>query len=230
MIDFHAHVLPKADHGSANLETSIKQLIQAKNAGVDTIVTTPHFYLQHHSIEEFLLRREYTYQKLMQANSTGVQLIKAAEVTLTSELAELPRLEELCVGESSYILLEIPNSSGASWIYDAIYKIEANRGLKPIIAHLDRYSEQVQNELLDMDLMIQINAEAFTSFWKRNKYVRWFQSGAVHLLGSDVHGVDGKHYKRFQMACKLLKDELPTIVQNAEAILQTKAVFSEGGR
>lgn len=230
MIDFHAHVLPKADHGSTSLETSIKQLEQAKSAGVDVIVTTPHFYLQRHSIEEFLLRRAYTYQKLIEANPTEIQLVKAAEVTLTSELAELPRLEELCIGDSPYILLEIPNSSGASWIYDAIYKIEANRGLKPVIAHLDRYSTAVQNELLDMDLMIQINAEAFTSFWKRSKYVKLFQSGAAHLLGSDVHGADGKHYKQFQKACKLLKNEIPNIRQTAKAILQTNAVCSEGGR
>lgn len=219
MIDFHAHVLPKADHGSRRLETSLKQLAQAKEVGIDTIVATPHFYFQHDTVEEFLLRRDITYKQLSDANTTGIKLVKAAEVTLASDLAEMPRLEALCVENTRYILLEIPNSSGASWIYDAIYKIEANRGLKPIIAHLDRYPETVQQELLDMDLLIQINAEAFASFFKRKKYVNLFRSGAAHLLGSDVHGSDGKHYQAFGRACKLLKEELPEIRKKANSIL-----------
>ena len=33
-IDFHSHILPAADHGSANLETSLKQVALAKEAGV----------------------------------------------------------------------------------------------------------------------------------------------------------------------------------------------------
>jgi len=219
MIDFHAHVLPKADHGSRRLETSIKQLAQAKEIGIHTIVATPHFYFQHDTIEEFLLRRDITYQQISEANTTGIRLVKAAEVTLASELPEMPRLEELCVENTRYILLELPNSSGASWIYDAIYKIESNRGLKPIIAHLDRYSEHVQKELLDMDLLIQINAEAFEPFFKRKKYVKLFRSGCAHLLGSDVHGSDGKHYQAFSKACKLLKEEIPEIRNKANLLL-----------
>lgn len=222
MIDFHAHVLPKADHGSRNLETSIEQLKQAEAAGIHQIVATPHFYQQRHSVEEFLLRRDYCYRELEKANTTSVSLVKAAEVTITSELADLPRLEELCVGNSPFILLELPNNTGAQWVYDALYKIESNRGLKPIIAHIDRYPETVQQELLDMDLTIQVNAEAFLSFFKRKKYLDWFQSDVVHLLGSDVHGTDGGHYKAFQKACQLLKRKVPNIKQNAENILREK--------
>lgn len=220
MVDFHAHILPKADHGSRKLETSIEQLKQAESVGIRKIVTTPHFYLQHHSVEEFLLRRDYCYQILSKENPTSISLVKAAEVTLASELAEIPRLEELCVEGTPFILLELPNNSGASWIYDAIYKIEANRGLKPIIAHIDRYPEPVQQELLDMGITIQVNTEVFASFFKRKKYLKWFQTGVAHLLGSDVHGADGGHYKTFYKACQLLKREIPDIKQNANNILQ----------
>ena len=60
MIDFHAHILPGADHGSDGLETSLRQLALAEEAGVDTIVATPHFYPQSDSFSEFLRRRERT--------------------------------------------------------------------------------------------------------------------------------------------------------------------------
>ena len=219
MTDFHAHVLPKADHGCKNVEMALEQLAQAQAAGVQRIVATPHFYAQRHTVEEFLLRREYAFQTLEKENTTGVSIVKAAEVTLTSELANLPRLEELCVENTPYILLELPNNSGAGWVYDAIYKIESSRGLKPIIAHIDRYPAAVQEELLSMELMIQINAEAFTSIFKRGQYLKLFKNRMAHLLGSDVHGVNGEHYKAFQKACKLLKQEIPDIKENIQRIL-----------
>ncbi len=219
MTDFHAHVLPKADHGCKNVEMALQQLEQAKAAGVRHVVATPHFYSQRHTVEEFLLRREYAYQTLEKENNTGVSIVKGAEVTLTSELVELPKLEELCLGDTSYILLELPNNTGAGWIYDVIYKIESFRGLKPIIAHIDRYPKSVQDELLGMDLLLQINAEAFKSILRRGQYRNLFQNRMAHLLGSDVHGTDGGHYKDFAKACKLLKQEIPNIEKNIKSVL-----------
>lgn len=219
MTDFHAHVLPKADHGCKNVEMALEQLEQAQAAGIRRIVATPHFYAQRHNVEEFLLRREYAYQMLEKENTTAVSVVKAAEVTLTSELANLPRLEDLCIGDTRYILLELPNSTGVAWVYDAIYKIESSRGLKPIIAHIDRYPKLVQEELLSMDLMIQVNAEAFKSIFKCGQYAKLFRNGMAHLLGSDVHGTSGEHYKLFAKACKLLKNEIPDIKKNIQHVL-----------
>ena len=39
-IDFHAHIIPHADHGSSSVESAIKQLEEAKKAEVDYIVAT----------------------------------------------------------------------------------------------------------------------------------------------------------------------------------------------
>ena len=54
-IDFHAHVLPHADHGSTSVESSIKQIEEAKKAEVDFIVATPHFYPNKHNLYSFLI-------------------------------------------------------------------------------------------------------------------------------------------------------------------------------
>ena len=54
IIDFHAHILPGADHGSSGLEESLNQLALIRAAGVDTVVATPHFYPHRHTPEEFL--------------------------------------------------------------------------------------------------------------------------------------------------------------------------------
>ena len=44
MIDFHSHVLPGMDDGSASLEESIAMLRMEAEQGITQVVATPHFY------------------------------------------------------------------------------------------------------------------------------------------------------------------------------------------
>lgn len=234
MIDFHAHILPGADHGSDCSATSLAQLARAEAVGVDTIVATPHFYYQRHTLDGFLKRRGAAYERLMQKKPPeSIAILKGAEVTVASELPEMPGLEQLCIADTEYILLELPDSRGASWVYDTLYKIEANRGLKPIIAHVDRYPDHVRETLLEMDFLIQINAEALSTFRGGRTYRKLFQTGQAHLLGSDVHGAQAKEYTAFHHACKVLGDELQTIMQTAREVLSQKKQYmstkKEGG-
>ena len=64
VIDFHSHVLPGIDDGSRNIETSIEMLRLSRNAGVDRMIATPHFYADEDRIEHFLEKREHAYQRL----------------------------------------------------------------------------------------------------------------------------------------------------------------------
>ena len=63
-IDFHTHILPGIDDGSRNVEMSLRMLAAQREQQVDEIVATPHFYAQKDSVEEFLLRRQRSYEKL----------------------------------------------------------------------------------------------------------------------------------------------------------------------
>ena len=54
LVDFHAHILPEADHGSSSLEMSLWQLASAKRYGVTRIIATPHFYPHVHTVESLL--------------------------------------------------------------------------------------------------------------------------------------------------------------------------------
>ena len=140
--DFHAHVLPGADHGSDSLETSLAQLRKAQAAGVDEIFATPHFYVDQNPIDKFLQRRERCFDELQNAiiqKNIPIKLHKSAEVTLELGLSKMPNLEKLCIENTSYMLLEMPiGIAWKPWVYASIDEMR-DRGIEPILAHIERY-------------------------------------------------------------------------------------------
>ena len=56
-LDYHAHILPRCDHGSDGVETSLRQLAMATEAGIRTVCATPHFYPHRENAAAFLERR-----------------------------------------------------------------------------------------------------------------------------------------------------------------------------
>lgn len=225
-IDFHAHILPALDHGTKNLEVSHKQLEWAKRAQVGTIVATSHFYGWRKKLEDFLPEREAALNLIKpQAEAKGIKIVPAAEVTLYRDLSELPGLEELRIEGTSYMLLEMPSETWGNWVYTEIEKIISKRNLQPIIAHLDRYPAKDAENLLQWNLTYQINAEALQSFWGARKYIKWFNENLVHVLGSDVHGDDGKDYLNFENALKRLgSQEERKLMSNAQSILADQRI------
>ncbi len=223
-IDFHAHVLPGADHGSDSVATSLAQLQKAAAKGIHTIVATPHFYLQRrHTVEGFLARREKAFQALQEAMDEGsMTIIKAAEVTLAVGLETLPDLDQLCIEGTNYILLEMPMNTWTRWVYDTVYHIAAQRKLRPVIAHVDRYDWSAMLQLLDLGVYAQINASALVSMFRRKRYVQLIRENKVHVLGSDAH-MEAKEYEAFAKAIKLLGAYGDRMMQQASLILQNKA-------
>ena len=65
--DFHAHILPNADHGSSSVQNSVFQLSMAGKCGVSRIVATPHFYPHKESVCDFVKRRNESYKELLKA-------------------------------------------------------------------------------------------------------------------------------------------------------------------
>ncbi|HZW48812.1 MAG TPA: CpsB/CapC family capsule biosynthesis tyrosine phosphatase [Bacillota bacterium] len=225
-VDFHAHLLPGVDHGSKDLDTSLKQLQAAKKAGVVTVVTTPHFYSWRQDLTTFLPLREKAFD-LMQgyARQVNMQLISAAEVTLSMDLAKLVGLEQLCVGTTNYILIEMPLENWGTWVYDALELIISRRNLRPIIAHVDRYPVKSVLRLLELDVLAQVNAEAFQSIWSGQVYQKWIKAGMVHLLGSDVHDAAAPQYQEFSKALTRLAKLEEQLMSNAHAVLAGESLF-----
>lgn len=209
-IDFHAHILPGADHGSPDLRHSLRQLGCARRAGVKSIVATPHFYPDDGMpIPEFIGMRERRLSELRegaQSEFGDIEITTAAEVQLTFELPAFEELPSLCIGGSDYILIEMPYRSRPDWIFEVIRLIITERKLKPVIAHIERYNKTDFIRLLPFGVVFQINADAWVEHGTRARFGTYIRSGGVPLLGSDVHNKPERSYSNFLRAARLLSD------------------------
>lgn len=207
LYDFHSHILPDIDDGSQNVEQSIAMMNILRESGVGTVVATPHFYYNKTDLEHFLRGRDKAYNKLMAAISddkTYPRILKGAEVLLTTDIPRMEGLEKLCIENTSYILIELPYTYWSDWVFRAVDEISM-RGLKPIIAHIDRYSEKSKNiyRVFDLRCMIQLNVDSLVSRRTKKKSLKYIKYGEIQLLGSDTH--DEKHRPpRFKEAMTLL--------------------------
>jgi protein-tyrosine phosphatase len=219
-VDFHAHILPAADHGSPDLNHSLRQLECARAAGVRRIVATPHYYISDDiSVPDFIGKRTDALNTLLESKPAGIEIIPAAEVHLTFETPELEYLPLLCVGNTNYILIEMPFGTWNSWVFDALLAVSAERNLKPVIAHVDRYDINDLQKLLPFGFTLQVNAESVCRYIIRKRFMPYIESGDITLLGSDVHDLPERSYKAYSRAIGFLGDKTISMMKRADIIL-----------
>lgn len=201
LIDFHTHILPGIDDGSANVAQSVEMLRMLSRQGIGHVVATPHFYPQQDSPERFLKRRERSYQRLYDKTSTqeGLpQIILGAEVYFFRGMSQSDQLERLTIEGNRCILIEMPRASWTEDMYRELEQIRMQRGIMPILAHVDRYLSplntcSVMRRLEELPVYVQANAEFFLKWSTTGVAMRLLQNDRIHLLGSDCH--DTQHRK-----------------------------------
>ncbi len=211
LCDFHAHILPGADHGSSSCENSSCQLELARKCGVSRIVATPHFYPQRTSVSDFVRRRDTAYNSILNILPEGISVVPGAEVLLCENMEKLPDLPKLCIGKSNIMLLELPYTDlGSSYLYTMSAIME--RGFEIVLAHAERYEFSYVNEFVSFGAKIQLNASSLCRFFGIEKNIlNWLENGSVIALGSDIHGASPKAYNHFVRAQKRISKYIPYI-------------------
>ncbi len=204
-IDFHAHILPGADHGSDCLETSLRQVELARQAGIDVLAATPHFYPHHESLPDFLKRREETFLRLREAlPKNAPKILVAAETYLCRGIEDIDGLEQLCFPGTRVLLMELPYDFSIRTYEQTLDVLQYERKLDIVLAHIDRYSDSVVDFLLGLGFQAQINADSFCSFRTKKRSMAWAtELDCVVALGSDIHGCDVGYRKFLKMKKRL---------------------------
>lgn len=217
LVDFHSHILPGVDHGSASLEQSLGQLKMAEEAGVKRIFATSHFYPNLHTVKSFVEKRNKAYCNLINSNVYDVEIKLGAEVLLCNNLHKLENLSSLCISGTKYLLVELPFGNISDVLIYEVKKL-IHDGYMVILAHADRYSKNVIERLVDFGAQIQLNASSLSTFLKNKSLYSWIERGLVVGIGSDIHGIDKKAYKCFVKAKKKLDKNLQAIANESDFI------------
>lgn len=221
IVDFHAHILPRCDHGCKDSAMSAEQLGLMGSFGTAAVVATSHFYPNEDSINSFLEGRDGALAAMRQKLPLHEMPVvyPAAEVLVCAGLHKMKGLEELTVSGTNIILLEMPFGRWNDELIKAALGVR-DRGLVPVLAHIDRYDLGDVNSLLDEGLSAQVNAEAFGAFKNPKPYIELMRSGKVVALGSDLHGTKRGDYQRFVRMQKKLGSLADEVFSRSEALLQ----------
>lgn len=201
LVETHCHILPGIDDGAPDVETSLKMIDKLKRQGARAIILTSHYYSDSISYDDFLARRQGALNALKAAlPEDSPRLIPAAEVYISKYLFNYDNLDDICIGNTKYALIEHPFSSRFSDdTYERLLNLNYDYGIKPILAHIERYEALMDNEeLLDkyieMGCLTQVNISSFSNSRRsvRKKLIKYLESGRIHLIGSDCHNLDSR--------------------------------------
>lgn len=204
IVDFHSHILPRADHGSSSVEMSLSQLEYAKDNGVKRVIVTPHFYPNIHYVDAFLEKRRAAYERLLSSIPEGMPEIRlGAEVLICENIHNIEELDSLCVEGTKTLLLELPKENLGFDFTSTVLELE-DKGYSVVLAHADRYHFSDVQRLVDVGAKVQLNASALVSVFTKPAYRKWITDRTLVAIGSDIHLDDKKAYKNFRKAIKKL--------------------------
>lgn len=224
-VDFHSHILPGADHGSRNTETSQKQLALLAGAGVTHLVATPHFYPTQSSVAQFLDLRAGCAEALrgvLTAEHPTVYL--GAEVLLCPGIEDMDGFERLCIEGTGVMLLELPYQRLNNQLFYTVESITNTTSVSLVLAHIDRYHPDDIADLMNLPLFGQVNAESLCERKNRGWLKPYFEAGRVTALGSDLHGCENDATKRYLKGLSKLGEKKETAVNGAALSLLRGAV------
>ena len=118
-----------------------------------------------------------------------------AEVAYRAGISSDKNLKDLCLGESDYILVEMPFRK---WEEGEVCEIElmASYGFKPIIAHIERYMDfqdkKTLKRLFSMPVLIQSNAGFFLNKRTSRKAFKMVSRGQIQIVSSDAHNTSSR--------------------------------------
>lgn len=198
MIDIHTHCLPEIDDGPKSIEESKRMLRESFSQGIEVCVATPHCVIHSHmDIISFLEKRSRKYSELkkeLEQDKLQYPKIKlGAEIYLDNDISKYDDIKNLCISDSSYMLIEIPHQIKpallSEWTYNLFLK-----GINPIIAHIDRYENwrEIICDAGNEKTMYQVNASRFLSFSGRRFIRKLCRYNDSFIVSSDMHNMTSR--------------------------------------
>lgn len=238
MIDMHCHILSNIDDGAKSIEQSIEMARKAELLGYDKIFVTPHYIADsHETTPQNIKYKVDELNNLLKEKNINVSMYVGNEVYFVSEVLDIIKENKVCtLGNSKYVLIELPLNGTVLNLENAIYSIIAN-GYIPIIAHPERYefvNEDIEKikPLIEDGALLQINIASIIGYYGRHakKTVKkLLKSNMVSFIGTDAHN-QNTIYDTYPKALKKIekiikKEKLDEILfKNPQCVFENKNI------
>lgn len=137
MIDFHSHILPGIDDGPADIEESVAMAQALREAGFKTIYCTPHLIKGCFDADkQGVLAAVSTLQARLNKDNIEMEILPGREYYLDEFIFDYLQ-NPMPLGETNFIMLEIPENIPQELIKETCFKIKCS-GFTPMIAHPER--------------------------------------------------------------------------------------------
>lgn len=195
MIDLHCHVLPGIDDGPATLEESLELARVAQQAGLTTLVATPHVSWRYVNGPETIRHGVEAVRTALRSERIDVEVRPGAEIAV-SRLGDLSDhdLCDLRLGDGPWLMIEAPLTSSVGdleTILDAIHR----RGHWIVLAHPERSPVFLREPrrlgtLVSRGVLCSITASSLVGVFGstvRRFALALMREGLVHNVTSDAH-------------------------------------------
>ncbi|MBF0715603.1 CpsB/CapC family capsule biosynthesis tyrosine phosphatase [Gemelliphila palaticanis] len=202
MIDIHSHMIFGVDDGPKTLEESLELIDDAYKKGIKKIIATSHRRKGMFETPEQIIQKNFnTILENVKNKYDDLVIYYGAEIYYTLDIVrKLENREIPTLANTDYVLVEFSSNVSKRDILKAIDSVLI-LGLKPIIAHLERYNISEDNNLVESIInkgaYIQVNAASILKpklfgdkekiYKKRAKNL--LKNDFVHFVASDMHNL-----------------------------------------
>lgn len=199
LYDIHCHILPGVDDGAKNMDIALALIEKEIEAGVETIILTPHFRKEMFEPDMEDIWNAYD-ELLYETRYKNIRLYLGCEFHANMEMVEtLDNDLRPTLADSRYVLTEFAHNSTRAFMKERADALLMS-GYRPIIAHIERYRATRKDfdlieDLIEMGCEVQVNADAIIGrdglgaqcFCKK-----LMQEDMLHYVGSDTHNLRGR--------------------------------------
>ena len=194
-IDMHSHILPGIDDGAPTVKESVMMVKRLQALGFKKLIATPHIMADYYrntpdTINKALdlLREELRIQEI------DIPIEAAAEYYLDETFENKINAGNLMTMGGDYILFELSYINYPNNIKDIVKKLN-DKGLKPILAHPERYPYlygSIENfyKIREFGCYFQLNTISLSGYYgKQTQKVaeELVDHMMIDFIGSDMH-------------------------------------------
>jgi protein-tyrosine phosphatase len=201
LTDLHSHLVPGVDDGARTLDDALEGLGRLWDAGVRTVVTTPH-------LDGSVTRSPGQLEVRLEEIDVGWETLKAGAAEAFPSLALLRGQEVMLdipdpvltdsrvrLAETSYVLVEWPRLQVPPATGPVLSRL-GEMGVKIVLAHPERYhgldaEMALPGEWRRMGALLQVNYGSLLGRYgdgPRKRAFTLLERGWVDLFSTDFHG------------------------------------------